>query len=54
LIEKKTGTQQGKKRTLKSCLGKIKISKKQAEKLRIEPYTRHSPLLTQVASYQTA
>ena len=44
-IEKKTGTNRGKKRTLKSCLGQLKISKKQAEALGIEPRTRHSPLL---------
>nr|OEJ78425.1 hypothetical protein A5482_13340 [Cyanobacterium sp. IPPAS B-1200] len=44
-IEKKTGTKQGKKRTLKSCVGKLKISKKQGDKLGIEAYKRHSPLL---------
>ncbi len=44
-IKKKTGTNRGKKRTLKSCLGQLKISKKQAEALGIEARTRHSPLL---------
>ena len=34
-----------KTRTLKSCLGKLKITKKQADALGIEPKTRHSPLL---------
>ncbi|NEO65194.1 MAG: ISKra4 family transposase, partial [Moorea sp. SIO4G2] len=44
-IAKKTSIQRGKTRTLKSCLGKLKITKKQADALGIEPYTRHSPLL---------
>ncbi|NEO02562.1 MAG: ISKra4 family transposase [Moorea sp. SIO3I7] len=44
-ITKKTNTQRGKTRTIKSCLGKLKITKKQADALGIEPLTRHSPLL---------
>jgi len=44
-VEKKTGTSKGRKRALLSCVGKIQITKKQAENLGIEPYVRHSPLL---------
>jgi archaellum component FlaC len=44
-IEKKTDTKQGRTRTLKSCVGNLTITKKQADALGIEPYTRHSPLL---------
>ncbi|NER26018.1 MAG: ISKra4 family transposase [Symploca sp. SIO1C2] len=45
-IAKKTHTQRGKTRTIKSCIGKLKITKKQADALGIEPLTRHSPLLS--------
>ncbi|EGJ32198.1 hypothetical protein LYNGBM3L_27500 [Moorena producens 3L] len=45
MIGKKTQIQRGKTRTIKSCLGKLKITKKQADALGIQPYTRHSPLL---------
>jgi hypothetical protein len=44
-IEKKTGTTKGRKRKLKSLLGTLNLTTKQAERLRIEPYSRYSPLL---------
>ncbi|MGI0483543.1 ISKra4 family transposase [Geminocystis sp. CENA526] len=44
-IQTKTGTTQGKKRTIKSCVGEVIINTKQAQILGIEPYKRHSPLL---------
>lgn len=44
-IEKKTGTNRGKKRKLKSVLGIISLTSGQAERLKIEPYSRYSPLL---------
>ena len=44
-IRKKTKTSQGKKRKIKSCVGNLTITKRQADKLGVAPYTRHSPLL---------
>ena len=41
----KTATGQGRTRTLNSCLGRLKITQKQANRLGIEPYSRKSPLL---------
>lgn len=40
-----TGTQQGRKQKLKSCVGVLSISKKQATKLGVMSYSRLSPLL---------
>lgn len=56
-----TGNQKGKKRTLKSCVGNLSISQKQALKLDVKPYARVSPLLEKCclrvsanASYENA
>lgn len=44
-IEKKTGTNKGRKRTLKSPLGKISITEEQSKYLNIKKSTQLSPLL---------
>lgn len=44
-IGEKTGTESGRIRTIRSCVGRIKITQKQASRLGIEPYRRLSPLL---------
>ena len=48
-IEKQTGTRtppKGRKRTVKSWVGSLKITKKQANRLGLAPYQRRSPLLS--------
>ena len=42
---KKDRHNKGKKRTIRSCIGKIKVTNKQACRLGIEPYRRFSQLL---------
>ncbi len=44
-VEKVTGINTGRKRKLKSCIGFIEISKRQANRLGLESYKRLSPLL---------
>lgn len=43
-IKEATGTERGRPRTVKSCLGELKITEKQAQKLAIKKSTRFSPL----------
>jgi hypothetical protein len=44
-VEKVTGTNKGRKRQLKSCVGRLDISKQQASRLGVAPYNRLSPVL---------
>ncbi len=44
-IQTVTGTQAGKRRTLKSTLGRLEITSRQAEKLAVLPYRQLSPHL---------
>ncbi|EAM52155.1 hypothetical protein CwatDRAFT_5309 [Crocosphaera watsonii WH 8501] len=44
-IERKTKTRKGRNRKIKSCVGQLKITEKQCDRLGVNPYTRHSPLL---------
>ncbi|NEP49896.1 MAG: ISKra4 family transposase [Moorea sp. SIO3C2] len=44
-IQTSSGTCAGRKRTLKSILGKLSLSEKQAHVLMVKPYTRWSPYL---------
>lgn len=44
-ISQITGTTQGKKRKLKTCLGTLTLTNKQAKLMGIKPYARLSPLL---------
>lgn len=45
-VREKTGTDKGYTRTIRSCVRQIKITKKQASRLGIEPYRRLSPMLS--------
>ncbi|MBC6476436.1 MAG: hypothetical protein GDA56_00150 [Hormoscilla sp. GM7CHS1pb] len=44
-IKKATGTNKGRKRKLKSCLGKLTITEKQCQRLGVKPHNQLSPLL---------
>ena len=44
-IQERTGTNVGRKKTVKSILGKLRLSEKQAVILNFEPYQRISPYL---------
>lgn len=46
-ISKATGTASGRTRKLKSIIGKLPISEKQAHRLKIQPHQRISPYLTE-------
>ena len=43
-IKETTGTDKGRPRTVKSCVGELKITEKQAEKLNLKKSTRLAPL----------
>ncbi|MEG4501920.1 hypothetical protein QUB05_32910 [Microcoleus sp. F10-C6] len=53
-IKQATGTEQGRPRTVKSCIGELIITEKQAEKLDIKKSTRLSPLLEKCCLRQIA
>lgn len=60
-IEQATGTKTGKPRTVKSCVGILKLKAKQADKLGLKPRSQLSPLLEKCClrlsanqSYQSA
>ena len=44
-IKKVTGTDKGRKRKLKSCLGKLTLADKQCQRLGVKPHNKLSPLL---------
>ena len=46
-IQQRTGTDVGRKRTVKSIIGKLSLSEKQAQKLQVKSYQRISPYLTE-------
>jgi hypothetical protein len=53
-IQQATGTEQGRPRTVKSCIGELIITEKQAEKLDIKKSTRLSPLFEKCCLRQIA
>lgn len=53
-IKKTTGTEKGRARTVKSCLGELKITEKQAEKLGVKKSTRLAPLFEKCCLRQIA
>ena len=53
-IKQATGTEQGRPRTVKSCIGELIITEKQAEKLDIKKSTRLSPLFEKCCLRQIA
>jgi len=61
LIEQTTGTSKGRPRQIKSCVGELPITEKQAQKLGLEPRSHLSPVLEKCSlrlcaneSYQNA
>lgn len=53
-ISQITGTTQGKKRRLKTCLGTLTLTNKQAKIMEIKPYARLSPLLLKCSALVSA
>ena len=53
-IKKTTGTDRGRPRAVKSCIGKLTITEKQAEKLALKKSTRFSPLFEKCCLRQLA
>jgi len=53
-IKKTTGTDRGRPRAVKSCIGKLTITEKQAEKLGLKKSTRFSPLFEKCCLRQLA
>lgn len=53
-IKQATGTEQGRQRTVKSCIGELRITEKQAEKLEFKKSTRLSPLFEKCCLRQIA
>lgn len=54
MIEEATGTEQGRPRTVKSCIGELIITEKQAPKLEFKKSTRLSPLFEKCCLRQIA
>jgi hypothetical protein len=44
-IKQVTGTEKGRERVVKSVVGKVKVTDKQAKILGLKPYSQFSPLL---------
>ena len=53
-IKRATGTEQGRFRTVKSCIGKLSITEKQAHKLKVKKSTRLAPLFEKCCLRQVA
>jgi hypothetical protein len=53
-IKQATGTESGRSRTVKSCIGKLIITEKQAEKLGVKKSTRLAPLFEKCCLRQVA
>ncbi|MEG5037208.1 hypothetical protein [Microcoleus sp. AT3-D2] len=53
-IKERTGTEKGRSRTVKSCVGELRITEKQAEQLNLKKSTQLAPLFEKCCLRQVA